>query len=82
MKKIAIVTGCAKGIGKEITLELARDGYDIIGKTGTAEVINPNTGRYYPSSYRSIKSFEGMYPKNDPKFVFLTLHRSIILFKR
>ena len=46
------------------------DGYDIIGKTGTAEVVNPNTGRYYPSSYRSIKSFEGMYPKNDPKFVF------------
>ena len=31
MKKIAIVTGCAKGIGKEIALELARDGYNIIG---------------------------------------------------
>ena len=46
------------------------DGYDIIGKTGTAEVINPNTGRYYPSSVRSIKSFEGMYPKDNPKFIF------------
>ena len=46
------------------------DGYNIIGKTGTAEVVNPNTGRYYPSSYRSMKSFEGMYPKDDPKFVF------------
>ena len=46
------------------------DGYDIIGKTGTAEVVNPNTGRYYSSSYRSIKSFEGMYPKNNPKFIF------------
>jgi len=31
MKKIAIITGCAKGIGKEIALELARDGYNIIG---------------------------------------------------
>lgn len=31
MKKIAIVTGCAKGIGREIALELARDGYNIIG---------------------------------------------------
>lgn len=31
MKKTAIVTGCAKGIGREIVLELARDGYDIIG---------------------------------------------------
>ena len=46
------------------------DGYDIIGKTGTAEVVNPNTGRYYSSSYRSIKSFEGMYPKDNPKFIF------------
>ena len=31
MKKTAIITGCAKGIGREIALELARDGYDIIG---------------------------------------------------
>lgn len=31
MKKVALVTGCSKGIGKEIALELARDGYDIIG---------------------------------------------------
>ena len=46
------------------------DGYDIIGKTGTAEVVNPNTGTYYSSSYRSIKSFEGMYPKDNPKFIF------------
>ena len=46
------------------------DGYEIIGKTGTAEVINPQTGKYYPSSYRSIKSFEGMYPKDNPRFIF------------
>ena len=40
MKKIAVVTGCAKGIGKEIALDLARDGYDIIGsyKTSLEEV--------------------------------------------
>jgi 3-oxoacyl-[acyl-carrier protein] reductase len=31
MKKIVIITGCAKGIGREISLEFARDGYDIIG---------------------------------------------------
>ena len=36
MKKIAIVTGCAKGIGREISLELARDGYDIIGTYNTS----------------------------------------------
>ena len=36
MKKTAIVTGCAKGIGKEIALELARDGYNIIGTCNTS----------------------------------------------
>lgn len=38
MKKIAIVTGCSKGIGKEIALELARDGYDIIGTYNTSNI--------------------------------------------
>lgn len=36
MKKYAIVTGCSKGIGKEIALELARDGYNIIGTYNTS----------------------------------------------
>ena len=36
MKKIAIITGCAKGIGREIALELARDGYDIVGTYNTS----------------------------------------------
>lgn len=36
MKKTAIITGCAKGIGKEIALELARDGYNIIGTCNTS----------------------------------------------
>ena len=46
------------------------DGYDIIGKTGTAEVLDLSTGTYYSSYVRSIKSFEGMYPKDDPRFIF------------
>ena len=31
MNKYALITGCSKGIGKEIALELARYGYNIIG---------------------------------------------------
>ena len=46
------------------------DGYDIIGKTGTAQVYNEKTGSYYPSAVASIKSFEGMYPKDNPKYIF------------
>ena len=46
------------------------DGYDIIGKTGTAEVYNEAEGYYYPSYLHSIRSFAGMYPKDNPKYVF------------
>ena len=46
------------------------DGYSIIGKTGTAEVYNPNTGTYYESSYKNYRSFAGMYPKDNPKYIF------------
>ena len=44
------------------------DGYDIIGKTGTAEYVNTGNGSYTKGSY--IKSFEGMYPKDNPKYIF------------
>ena len=43
------------------------DGYDIIGKTGTAQYVNPNTGKYVDGSY--IYSFSGMYPKDDPEII-------------
>lgn len=42
------------------------DGYDIIGKTGTAEYVS--SGSYTKGSY--IKSFEGMYSKDNPKYIF------------
>lgn len=37
MKKNALITGCAKGIGREIALDLARSGYNIIGTYNTSE---------------------------------------------
>ena len=36
MKKTALITGCAKGIGREIALDLARSGYNIIGTYNTS----------------------------------------------
>ena len=36
MKKTALITGAAKGIGREIALDLARSGYNIIGTYNTS----------------------------------------------
>lgn len=54
------------------------DEYQIIGKTGTAQILNHNTGTYYTGNTASIRSFEGMYPKENPKYIFyIALERPI-----
>lgn len=53
------------------------DGYDLIGKTGTAQIANPKTGKYYDGKYDYITSFAGMYPKDDPEvIVYVAMQRS------
>ena len=45
------------------------NGYDLIGKTGTAQYTNPYTGRYYYDNVNYIRSFAGMFPKDDPEII-------------
>ena len=45
------------------------DGYDLIGKTGTAQIVNSKTGKYYTGSNDYVYSFAGMYPKDDPEVI-------------
>lgn len=53
------------------------DGYDLIGKTGTAQIANPRTGKYYDGKYDYITSFSGMFPKDDPKVIlYVAFQRS------
>lgn len=48
-------------------------GYDVAGKTGTAQAVDPTTGRYY--SNRFIVSFIGYAPGWDPQVeVYVTLY--------
>lgn len=44
-------------------------GYKIGGKTGTAQVPDPEKGGYLPNAYNH--SFAGMIPADNPKFVML-----------
>lgn len=46
------------------------DNFDLIGKTGTAQYVDPKTGKYTYNKYQVIKSFAGIFPKDDPQIVF------------
>jgi cell division protein FtsI (penicillin-binding protein 3) len=54
-----------KGTGKKARL----DGWTAAGKTGTAQKIDPATGRY--SAHNVIASFTGFAPINDPSVTIL-----------
>ena len=45
------------------------DGYEIGGKTGTSELLNPKGG-YYKD--RNLTSFIGVFPINNPKYIIYT----------
>jgi cell division protein FtsI (penicillin-binding protein 3) len=46
-------------------------GYEVAGKTGTAQKLDPSTGRY--SRAPGVLSFVGFAPADEPRFVMLTL---------
>ncbi|MBP2332244.1 MULTISPECIES: penicillin-binding protein 2 [Corynebacterium] len=43
------------------------EGYQLTGKTGTAQKVDPDTGRYSNSAYHI--TFAGIAPADDPRFV-------------
>jgi cell division protein FtsI (penicillin-binding protein 3) len=58
--------------GRDGTAHLARvSDFTVAGKTGTAQIINPATRRYYRD--RLVASFVGFLPAEDPKLVILVV---------
>jgi penicillin-binding protein 2B len=49
------------------------EGYDIIGKTGTAQYVDPNTGKYANGENTHIRSFAGLFPKDNPEVIIYTV---------
>lgn len=56
-----------EGTGRQAAIE----GYDVAGKTGTAQKLDPATLRY--SRDPGVLSFVGFAPAEDPRFVMLVL---------
>lgn len=44
------------------------DGYDLIGKTGTAQIAS-TSGGYLKGSTNNIRSFAGLFPGNNPEVI-------------
>jgi cell division protein FtsI (penicillin-binding protein 3) len=59
-----------EGTGKKAEL----NGYTAAGKSGTAQKIDPNTGRYSPNQY--FASFVGIAPVNEPAVTILVVFDS------
>jgi len=45
------------------------DGFIVAGKTGTAQMVNPENGAYYQN--RHVSSFVGFLPADDPRLLIL-----------
>lgn len=45
------------------------EGFDVIGKTGTAQIYNSATGTYLVGDNAYIFSFAGMYPYENPEII-------------
>ena len=45
------------------------EGYNVIAKTGTAQISSENGRGYLKGEYDFIRGFAGMYPKDDPKII-------------
>ena len=65
-KMIELMRGGVDGTSKMSTgTSYYLKGYDLVGKTGTAEIAG--SGGYLKNSY--VKSFGGIFPGNDPKII-------------
>ena len=56
-----------RGVQQGTGWQAAVEGYQVAGKTGTAQQINPNCGCYYDDHYWI--TFAGMAPSDNPRYV-------------
>lgn len=63
--------------GVESNKTFAPDNVTLIGKTGTAQIASPKGG-YLTGDYDYIKSFAGLFPYEDPKYIVYISIKQIV----
>lgn len=69
--KIALVTGCNKGIGKAMALGLAEAGADIIGVSGSLELAGSDIEKKVTAVGRSFKAYAADLANREALHVFI-----------
>jgi cell division protein FtsI (penicillin-binding protein 3) len=64
---LTAVTQNGHGVQRGTGVDAALPGYQVAGKTGTAQQVNPACGCYYANHYWI--TFAGMFPGQDPRYV-------------
>jgi cell division protein FtsI (penicillin-binding protein 3) len=64
---LVAVTQNGKGVQRGTGVDAAVPGYEVAGKTGTAQQVNPACGCYSANNYWI--TFAGMFPAQEPRYV-------------
>jgi len=69
--KIALVTGCSKGIGMAIAIELANNGADIIGVSGSMPTSGSDVENAVLKAGRKFYAYQADFNNRDSLYAFL-----------
>lgn len=70
--KVALVTGCKRGIGKGIALGLAEAGADIIGVSASLELEGSDVEKEVNALGRNFKAYQCDFSDRDALYEFIT----------
>lgn len=69
--KVALVTGCSKGIGMAIAIELANSGADIIGVSGSMPASGSDVEKAVLAAGKKFNAYQADFSNRDSIYAFL-----------